>query len=510
MSQPVYVTTSIPYVNASPHVGFGLELVLADALARYHRLTGAPTRLQSGTDDNSLKNVQAAEREGVTVRLLVDRNARLFQDLPAALDVELDGFIRTSADPAHAAGAAALWRACAERGDLYRRRYRGLYCVNCEQFYTPDELAGGLCTVHGTPTETVAEENWFFRLSRYQQQLLELLDDNRLCVVPETRRREAGAFVAAGLDDISVSRVRERAHGWGIPVPGDSSQVMYVWFDALANYVTALGYPGDGDAYRTFWERARRIHVIGKDILRFHAVYWPAFLLSAGLPLPETILVHGFLQAGGAKLSKSQGVQVEPAGIARRIGTDALRYWLLRAVGGGEDADWTEERVRELRTTELGNELGNLLQRTVTMVRSYRAGAVPAAAPPYGCPLPALAGDVAERLHAAMAERLDPQAALLAVWELVRAANRYVNETRPWHLARQQGQPVLDGVLHALVESLRVVAEALRPFLPTTAAAIAAQLGAELGADWSEALRWRGLARGARVGEPRPLFPRTG
>jgi methionyl-tRNA synthetase len=510
MSRPVYVTTSIPYVNASPHVGFGLELVLADALARYHRLTGAPTRLQSGTDDNSLKNVQAAEREGVTVRSLVDRNARLFQALPAALDVAVDGFIRTSADPAHAAGAAALWRACAKRGDLYRRRYRGLYCVSCEQFYRPDELTGGLCPVHAIPPETVEEENWFFRLSSYREELLELLDSGRLRVLPETRRREARAFVAAGLEDISVSRSQERARGWGIPVPGDPDQVMYVWFDALANYVTALGYPGDGDTYHSFWERACRVHVIGKDILRFHAVYWPAFLLSAGLPPPDTILVHGFLQAGGARLSKSQGLLVDPAGVAARVGTDVLRYWLLRAVGRGEDADWTEERVQDLRTTELGNELGNLLQRTTAMVRSYRAGAVPAAAVPDGCPLPALAGVVAERLHAAMAERLDPQAALLAVWELVRAANRYANESRPWHLARQQGQPDLDGVLLALVESLRVVAEALRPFLPATAEAVAAQLGIGLGMDWLTALRWHGLASGARVGEPRSLFPRTG
>src|SRR2546429_732456 len=488
MSQPVYLTTSIPYVNAAPHVGFALELVLADALARYRRLMGAPTRLQSGTDDNSLKNVRAAARERVSVRSLVDRNAVLFQELPAALDVELDGFIRTSADAGHAAGAAALWQACAARGDLYRRRYRGLYCVSCEQFFAPGELDDGLCPVHRVRPETVAEENWFFRLSRYRDELLRLLDGGQLRVLPETRRREARAFIAAGLEDVSVSRSQERARGWGVPVPGDPGQVMWVWFDALANYVTALGYPG-GAAYRTFWEGGRRIHVIGKDILRFHAVCWPAFLLSAGLPLPDTVLVHGFLNnSGGAKLSKSDGPQPRPDLIARRVGTDALRYWLLRAVGGGEDASWSEEAVQDLRTVELGNELGNLLQRTIAMIRAYRSGVVPAAGPPAGCRLPALAGDVAGRVRAAMDERLDPQAALLAVWELVRAANQYANETRPWHLVRQPGEPGLDGVLFALAESLRIVTEALRPFLPATAAAAAAQLGVESRAGRSEAL----------------------
>jgi methionyl-tRNA synthetase len=338
--------------------------------------------------------------------------------------------------------------------------------------------------------------------------VLDLLDGGRLRVLPETRRREARAFVAAGLEDISVSRSQERARGWGIPVPGDPGQAIWVWFDALANYVTALGYPGADERYRTFWEGARRIHVIGKDILRFHAVYWPAFLLSAGLPPPDTILVHGFLHAGGARLSKSDGVAADPAGVAARAGADALRHWILRAVGQGEDADWAEERVRDLRIAELGNELGNLVQRTVSMVRSYRAGVVPAGPAPADCPLPVLAGDLGPRLRAAVADGLDPQAGLLAVWALVRATNRYASETGPWHLAREPGQPGLDGVLLALAESLRVVAEGLRPFLPATAVAVAGQVGVELGVNWHDALRWRELAAGARVAEPRPLFPR--
>jgi methionyl-tRNA synthetase len=502
MSTPVYVTTSIPYVNAAPHLGIALEYVLADALARFHRLTGAPTRLQSGTDDNSLKNVLAAEREGIPVRTLVERNASAFEQLLCTLDVHVDGFIRTSADPAHAEGVAALWRACEARGDLYRRRYRGLYCVDCEQFYTPDELVAGRCPEHDAPPETVEEENWFFRLSRYQDELRRLIETGRLAIVPETRRREALAFVAGGLRDLSVSRATERARGWGIPVPGDPSQVVYVWFDALANYITALGYPGRTGTYRTFWERATTTHVIGKGILRFHAVYWPAILLSAGLPTPDRLLVHGYLQANGAKLSKSSGVQVDPGAAAERVGAEALRYWLLRAVGRGEDANWTEERALDLRRAELTNELGNLLHRTVSLVRQSGGVVRPARA---GDELGGIAADLAERVSSAVARDLDPQAALTATWELVRGANRHANQRQPWRL----DGAARDGVLLSLAESLRVVAEALRPFLPRTAEGIASQLGVPLAAaDWAPALRWDGRVAGAAVTGPWQLFPR--
>ncbi|HYW23047.1 MAG TPA: methionine--tRNA ligase [Terriglobales bacterium] len=503
MSTPVYVTTSLPYVNAAPHLGIALEFVLADTLARFHRLTGAPTRLQSGTDDNSLKNVLAAEREGIPTRTLVERNARAFERLLHRLDVQADGFIRTSCDPIHAEGVAALWRACEVRGDLYRRRYRGLYCVGCEQFYTPDELENGRCPEHGTPPETVEEENWFFRLSRYQGEVLRLLESGRLRVVPETRRREALAFVAGGLRDLSVSRAHERARGWGIPVPGDPEQVVYVWFDALANYITALGYPRRTAAYRTFWEQATTTHVIGKGILRFHAVYWPAILLSAGLPPPDRLLVHGYLQANGARLSKSSGNTADPGEAADHVGTEALRYWLLRALGRGEDADWTEARALDLRRAELSNELGNLLQRTVSLVR--RGGGVvrPARA---DASLGATAAGLADRITSALDAELDPQAALTATWELVRGANRYANERQPWRLAGAER----DGAVLSLAEALRVVSEALRPFLPRTADAIASQLGVpHAPGDWRAALEWDGRVAGATPGEPWQLFPRA-
>lgn len=502
-----YVTTSIPYVNGSPHPGHALEFVLADAIARGHRLGGSETRLQTGTDDNSLNNLLAAERASRPVQEFVDEHAGAFRDLLRLLDVGQDGFIRTSLDPSHRRGASALWEACAARGDLYRRSYRGLYCVGCEQFYSEAELVEGRCPDHGTAPEVVEEENWFFRLSRYAGALLGLYDSGRIGVVPVTRLREARSFVAGGLEDFSVSRSRERARGWGIPVPGDPTQVMYVWFDALINYVSALGYPDpEAPLYRAFWTGGgRRIHVVGKGILRFHAVYWPAMLLSAGLPLPDQVLVHGYLQSGGAKLSKSRGGAPDPAELARRLGADTLRYWLLRAVAQGADADFTEERVVELRDRDLANELGNLLQRCLHMIRAYRSGVVPV---PSGMePLaPALTlGDTVGRAVAAN----DPQPALVAIWELVRAANRHVSEQEPWILARQGRDQELDRTLATLAESLRLIGEALRPYLPATASRILGQLGAAPAADWAAALSWSTAASGLRTREPSPLFART-
>jgi methionyl-tRNA synthetase len=539
MNGRYYVTTSIPYVNASPHLGHALELVQADVFARYHRLLGEDTRFLTGTDDNSLKNVRAAERAGVPVRDLVDGYARVFQDLGAALDLTNDDFIRTSADPRHLAGVRRLWRVLDRRGDIYRRHYDGLYCVDCEQFYTPDELVEGRCPDHGTPPEVVQEENYFFRLSRYQEPLEHLLASGRLRIVPESRGNEVRAFVARGLLDFSISRSRARARGWGIEVPGDPEQVAYVWFDALANYITALGYgaqddPLDGTSgapssrgtdggatlYRRYWlENEQRVHVIGKGILRFHAVYWPAILLAAGEPLPDTIFVHGYLTSGGRKLSKSLGNGVDPLALVRRYGVDAVRYWLLREVPPTEDADYTDERLERRYTADLANDLGNLLQRTVSLLHRYREGRVPilgedrADGGPAG-EVVAVAGAAVRRLQASLAAG-DPREALVAVWDLVARANRYVEETAPWALARRErggdreAGRALDLVLATLAEALRLVGEALRPLLPRTGAAVSSQIGvAHPAADWRAGLRWGRLTQGAVVGEARPLFPR--
>jgi methionyl-tRNA synthetase len=510
-----YVTTAIPYVNAEPHLGFALELVQADVLARYHRLCGDDTWFLTGTDENSLTNVLAAEREGLPVRALVDRNAEVFRSLTATLHLSHDDFIRTATDPRHLDGAQRFWEACVRAGDVYRRSYRGLYCVRCERFYTTDELVEGRCPEHGIPPEPVEEENYFFRLSRYAPRLVELLDSRQLRVVPDFRHHEVRAFIARGLEDFSISRTQARARGWGIPVPGDPDQVIYVWFDALTNYVTALGYGTGAERYQRSWiETAHRVHVIGKDILRFHAVYWPAMLLAAGAPLPTTIVVHGFLTRDGRRMSKTLGTGVDPVALAEAWGVDAVRYWLLREVPPVDDADYTDASFARAYSADLANDLGNLLQRTVSMIQRYRGGVVAARIAAAPSSLRAVAEPLAAALHRALGEEWDPRGALKAVWSLVGAANRLVEDAKPWALARAEGGGDtgagrrLDGVLWDLAESLRLVAEALRPFLPATAAAIGEQLGVDLASGWARGLGWGGLRAGTRVRTPTPLFPR--
>jgi methionyl-tRNA synthetase len=473
----IYVTTAIPYVNAEPHLGFALELVQADVLARWHRLRGDDTWFLTGTDENSLSNVLAAEREGVAVRPLVERNAEVFRALTRTLAISNDDFIRTSADPRHLAGVRHFWDACVCAGDVYRRAYRGPYCVRCERFFAPDELRDGRCPEHDAVPEIVDEENWFFRLSRYADRLAALLDTGALRVVPESRHREVRAFVARGLEDFSISRSVARARGWGLPVPGDPGQVVYVWFDALTNYVTALGYGGDGARFERFWtNNERRVHVIGKDIVRFHAVYWPAMLLAVGAPPPATILVHGFLTRDGRRMSKTLGTGVDPTALAERWGVDAVRYWLLREVPPTGDADYSDAGFARTYASDLAHDLGNLVMRTVSMLHRYRDGAVPDAALSGHSTLAVAARALDERVARAL-EDWDPRAALDAIFAVVRAANRRVDETKPWALARAGDSRALDAVLAELAESLRLVAEALRPFLPDTAERIARQLG---------------------------------
>ncbi len=376
-----YITTTIPYVNARPHIGHALEVVQADVLARYRRQDGDRVRFQAGTDDNSLKNVLAAQAAGEGVREFVDRNAEAFLALGPALSLTVDDVIRTSRDARHRPGVERFWQACAAAGDLYRKRYEGLYCTGCEQFYTPAELRAGRCPEHDTEPQRVAEENWFFRLSRYGGALRTAITSGGLRIEPAGRRNEVLAFIDGGLEDFSVSRPSGRAGGWGIPVPGDPSQVIYVWFDALCNYVTALGYGSGGDAYRQWWVSAgRRFHLLGKGVLRFHAVYWPAMLLSAGLPLPTDIVVHDYLTAGGRKVSKSSGSSADPVALAAEYGTDAVRWWLLREVPRVGDADFTIGRMIARADDELANGLGNLVNRVVAMIAKYRGGRVPGTA----------------------------------------------------------------------------------------------------------------------------------
>ncbi len=514
----IYLSTTIPYVNGSPHLGHALELVQADVLARHYRQGGDLVRFQTGTDDNSLKNVLAAQDEGISTSELVDRNASVFAQLRGPLALSFDDFIRTSSDPRHRPGVERLWHACAASGDFYQQRYEGLYCVGCEQFYQPAELPGGRCPEHGTQPQRVAEQNWFFRLSRYAGQLQDLISSGRLRIEPATKRNEVLGFIAGGLADFSVSRTTARARGWGIGVPGDPGQVIYVWWDALGNYISALGYGTGAESYQRWWPGAdRRIHLVGKGVLRFHAVYWPAILLSAGLPLPTDILVHDYLTINGNKISKSGGGPgaggggAEPAALASRYGTDAVRWWLLREVPRVGDTDFTAGRLVARANDDLANGAGNLVSRVVTLVHKYRDGKVPLRPCRPASETPAVAGpepagpglllaaarNAPGRVGAAL-EAFDFRAATSAVWAIVEEANRYAEQVQPWHLARAEREGnagagrELDVALAVLVGACRTLAAELAPFVPDLAARIAAACDDSAG----------------RLPELRPLFPR--
>jgi len=368
-----YVTTAIPYVNAAPHIGFALEIVQADAIARYHRLIGDDTFFLTGTDENALKNVQSAEKAGVPVKKFVDRNSQRFEDLKGALNLSFDDFIRTT-EERHVKGAQKLWQAC-DPDDIYKKGYRGLYCIGCEQFYTEKELVEGKCPEHGTVPETVEEENYFFKLSGYQEQLIKLIESDELKIIPATRKNEVLSFIKGGLEDFSISRSNKRAKGWGVPVPGDESQVAFVWFDALSNYINALGYANDGEKFKKYWlENPNRTHVIGKGIIRFHAVYWPAMLLSAGISLPTEIFVHGYLTVDGQKISKSLGNVIDPFALVEKYGTDPVRYYLLAKFSPFEDGDFSEAKLKETYNSDLANGLGNLVSRVAKLAEGKEIG----------------------------------------------------------------------------------------------------------------------------------------
>jgi len=500
----VVITAALPYVNAPPHVGHALELVQVDALARERRLAGETVLVVSGTDDNSLKNVRAAAAEGLPVPALVERNARRFTDLAERLDVRFDGFTHTGLDPTHRRAVHELWRRVAARGDLYRSRYRGLYCVGCEQFFSPEELDGRLCPEHGVPPEPVEEDNWFFRLSRYDRVLRDSVERDELSIVPESKQREVLAFIGAGLRDFSVSRSLSRARGWGVPVPDDPDQVVFVWFDALAGYLSALRWP---DADSPWLHAKERAQVIGKGILRFHAVYWPAILASAGLELPNSLLVHGYLTLDGKKIGKSLGNAVDPQALVERHGAEALRWYLLRHAHSSKDSDFSLSRFDRAHDGELADQLGNLCSRVETLIARFAGGRLPQSG---------ALGPAEERLiesgtrtTSALARAFTDFAlhdAAAQAFELVGATNRYLDETAPWRLARESS-PRLDGVLYAAAEGLRWSAALLAPLLPLTSRRIAERLGvgsAPLAREWGQG------APGSTVALGPPLFPRSG
>ena len=367
MAQKFYITTAIPYVNAPPHIGHALEFVETDCVARYHRLLGEEVCLLSGGDENALKNVQAAQNSGIPIQQFVDTNSHLFADLAKALNVEFDFFQKGSDHVHHFSSSQKLWELCDKNGDIYKKAYEGLYCVGCETFYTKEELdENGQCHEHpGKKLELVKEKNYFFKLSKYQQQLVDLISSDTIRIIPSFRKKEVLSFLKQPLQDISISRTNERAKNWGVPVPSDPTQRIYVWFDALNIYQSGIGFGWDEKTYSKWWPAD--VHVIGKGIIRFHAVYWPAFLLSAKLKLPKTIFVHGYLTVEGQKMSKTVGNVIDPNELIKKYGTDALRYYLLREIPPFDDGDFSERRFKELYNADLANGLGNLVARVAKL-----------------------------------------------------------------------------------------------------------------------------------------------
>jgi len=443
MDKKFYITAAIPYVNAAPHIGHALEFIQVDAIARHHKLLGEKVTTLTGSDENALKNVQAAEKANVPVQGFVDKNAILFQDLIKKLNVNFDVF-QKGTSPSHFKSSQELWQRCLK--DIYKKNYEGLYCVGCEAFYTEDELVNGECSEHpGKKLEKVSESNYFFKLSKYQKHLIDLISSDELKIYPEFRKNEVLQFLKKPLLDISVSRSNERAKNWGVPVPGDNTQRMYVWFDALNIYrsgVAEAAWPAD-------------LHVIGKGIIRFHAVYWPAFLLSADLPLPKGIFAHGYLTVNGQKMSKTVGNIIDPLEVVKKYGTDALRYYLLREIPSADDGDFSYRRLDEIYNADLANELGNLVSRLTNLGEKdelkFSNGEF------------SFSSEVEKQFNSFQFNLI-----LENIWFQIKSLNKKIDDFAPWKKNKEERKEFLTGCF----KSLKSIAFQLQPFLPETAGKI--------------------------------------
>lgn len=462
--KPALITTSIAYVNGAPHVGFAMEAIEADTFARWKRLRGHEVFFLTGTDEHGIKIYRTAEEQGITARELADKNSTAFRELARLLNISHDDFIRTSEDR-HIRGAQEFWQRIEKREDLDERPFTGKYCVGCETFYTEKELENGCCPIHLRPPEELTEENYFFRLSRYSEEISSLLSEKKIEVLPDFRAQEILRFAEDGLKDISFSRPA-KSLPWGIPVPGKPDQTMYVWCDALTNYITAVGF-GTSDEWKHYWEDGEVIHFIGKDILRFHAAIWPAMLLSAHLPLPSTICVHGFLTSEGHKMSKSLGNVVDPFAVVEEFGgnPDPLRFFLLSEVPFGRDADFSQKRFLEIYNAKLANGLGNLLSRVMTL--SEKAGGVTPAEQIHSPKLSEQKNTLSEKVDAFM-NRCELHSALQEIFLLVELLNLDLDEKKPW-IAMKENPQSMNMEIADWLAVLLFLAEELSPFLPGTA-----------------------------------------
>jgi len=488
MAEPYYITTAIHYPNGRPHIGHAYEMIAADAIARFQRQQGRDVFFQTGTDEHGLKMVKTARDRDMTARELADEMSAYFSEMAEKLDISCDRFIRTS-EPEHYKASQAIWQAMADAGDLYLDRYEGWYSVRDEAFYEEKELTGegdNRLSPQGTPVEWTAEETWFFKLSKYQQPLLDLYNSQPDFIRPDSRRNEIMRFVEGGLVDLSVSRT---SFDWGVPVPGSPDHVMYVWVDALTNYLTGAGYPDDAERMARYWPAD--LHLIGKDIVRFHAVYWPAFLMSAKLALPRQVFGHGFLLNRGEKMSKSVGNVVDPMELAELYGKDALRYFLLRDVSFGNDGTFSDEAIVTRANADLSNSFGNLAQRTLAFIAKNLEGVVESGRAD-------TADDALLAEVQAACDGFDKAFADLALSQGIEAwmtgvfaCNAYIDVQAPWAL-RKTDPERMHAVLGTLLKAIRLLAVTIQPVIPSSAANLLDQLGPE----------------GSKIASPTPIFPR--
>ncbi len=534
-----YITTAIPYVNASPHLGHALEFVQTDALKRFHELLGEETFLVTGADENSLKNVQAAEREGISTQQLCDRNAEKFKELSHKIGLSYECFRKSTDKKEHIPGVQKLWELCKKSGDIYKKKYKGLYCVGCETFYRENELENGLCPEHKKKPEEVEEENYFFRLSKYQEKLKELIEKDELRIYPETRKHEILQFIEGGLEDFSISRSVDRAKGWGIPVPDqsdwksvtsplernvqgtfemrknisnglqigskpktqfedDPSQIMYVWFDALSCYITGVGYGFNEELFRKWWPA--ELHVIGKGITRFHAIYWPAMLLSAGLKVPKGLLIHGYITVEGQKMSKSLGNVLDPLELIEKYGVDQIRYYLLNEISTFQDGDFSEKKLVEKVNNELSANIGNLVNRTLVFLQNNFEGTIPTS-------------EIDSRIIKEQKERYEKVKELLSsanlkealdeVMGVGKAANKYFQENKPWELVKTDKKKCAK-VVNTLLVQVKDLGILLYPFIPHASKRIFEMLNVKP-ANWKE-LGKIVAEKGHKIGTPEILF----
>ena len=503
MSRTFYLTTPIYYVNDVPHIGHAYTTLAGDVLARYRKLRGYDVYFLTGTDEHGQKVEKAANAAGETPLELADRVVKRFQALWEKLDISYNDFIRTTQER-HKKSVSYLFDKVMSQGDIFLGEYEDWYCTPCETFWTETQLIDYKCPDCNRPTEKLKEESYFFRMSKYQEQLLAHIEANPDFIQPKSRRNEIIAFVKEGLRDLSVSRT---SFTWGIPVPGNERHVIYVWFDALANYITALGYPDETGNFGTYWPVD--VHLIGKDILRFHAVYWPTFLMAAGLPLPKKVFAHGWWTVEGQKMSKSLQNVVEPNMLIDRYGVDAIRYFLLREVPFGLDGDFSHMALVHRINSDLANDLGNLLNRSTAMINKYFNGVVrePGALTELDAAHKAKTEAMIRQVETHMDE-LAFSKALQAIWEVISAGNKYIDETAPWTLAKDPAhQERLATVLYCMLESQRIVYVILSAFMPKTSARGLAFLGTERPVVEND-LEWGGLAADTQIIKAEPLFPR--